>query len=149
MYTLASCNCPATAMTHEPLIDVLLRINQGRLRLRLVVMPTWRSLRQPFRDYDGKDSYDSARVTAWTDNTPSDPKLFSAIWLCAKGITYEDIVHEAVHAACAYYTRLEGRPVFKDSGLDIEDEQLAYPTGRIVARIIRELRKAGIEIKDR
>ena len=111
-------------------------------------MPTWQSLRHEFRHCDAEGPYNSAGVMAWTNQNPEEPKLFAAIWLCRKAITYEDIVHEAVHAACAYNTRLEGRPVFKDSGLEIPDEQLAYPTGRIVARIIRALRKAGIEIKD-
>ena len=66
-----------------------------------------------------------------------DPNYFAVMGLCKHHLTAEVVVHECVHAAYAYEKRHKGQFwIDKD---ELDEEHIAYPTGRIAKVIFRRL----------
>lgn len=72
-----------------------------------------------------------------------DPRYFAVMALINGYLTAEHITHESVHAGIAYNLRTRG--VFDWPGAeDMEEENVAYPIGRIARYVADACRRAGL-----
>lgn len=71
-----------------------------------------------------------------------DPNYFAIMGLCMHHLTPEVIIHECVHAAYAYEKRHKGEFwIDKD---ELDEEHIAYPTGRIAKVVLRRLAEKNL-----
>lgn len=71
-----------------------------------------------------------------------DPRYLCVIALCRKHITVEIVMHEAVHAGFAWAKRKVRAP-WDACSLDLDEESVCYPAGRIASDMCYALEKAG------
>lgn len=74
----------------------------------------------------------------------NDPRYFCVIGLVKGRCGMEVMAHESVHAAYAYVKRLEPPVAWARHAKHFDEEEIAYPAGRIAAEINRELWDAGV-----
>lgn len=90
-------------------------------------------------------SYEKTKVRPAGDPRPDlvrvyvNARYFCIIGLCVGYLGTEVLTHEATHAGYAYAKRV-GRNVWGRIN-DFDEEQIAYPTGRIAAELVRFLRR--------
>ena len=72
-----------------------------------------------------------------------DPRYFCVIALTKNNLTMEVITHESVHAAYCFIKRKSRTPWAK-LAKENDEEEVAYPAGRIAAAINRELYKRNL-----
>lgn len=86
------------------------------------------------------ESYaDPKKVRKWSE---VDPNYFAVMGLCLDFLTPEVLIHECVHAAYAYEKRRKG--MFWIDKDEIDEEHIAYPTGRIAKVLMRRLAEKNL-----
>lgn len=136
-----------------------IRINTGGLRAKLFVFDTPTNLRRFWRDtlghslgrgclgavnrlstfamsVDDSGEFSSHRIEV-------DRRFFCVIGLCRKHLNMEIISHECVHVGYAFAAR-RARCWWDQLALDMDEECVAYPTGRAAAAINRFLHDCGL-----
>ncbi len=92
----------------------------------------------------------------------ADPRYFCIVGFAIGSINMEIITHEAVHAGFAYAKRVKRSP-YKAEALNNDEEEIAYPVGRIARGINmmfhdlgvyddqrrREARQSGSDVRKR
>lgn len=129
------------------------RINRGRLRLKLLVFRKPAHLLYFWKHALGKASLGKGCLGAvnslkilWDDTVTGkrrqevDPRYFAIMGLCADHLGMEILSHEAVHAGYAYAQRVGTHSPWHDA-FDLDEEHLAYPTGRVACEVLRTLRR--------
>lgn len=102
----------------------------GRLRGRVVVFKTQKSMREQFREaFDVILPQDTAAAVVVLETG----NYFCCMGFAKKTLTMEFICHEAVHAAHAYRARVK-RDIYPGEEGD-EEERIAYPAGKIASVI--------------
>jgi hypothetical protein len=129
----------------------------GRLAAKLLIFDTTKSLRSFWRDALGHDlgskclgavnalAQERTKFTKGKPETTTlhvDRRYFCIIGLVKGYLNSEIISHEATHAGFAYHKRVK-RNVWGKIG-DFDEEQVAYPTGRITDAINRFLHRKKI-----
>ena len=130
-----------------------IQINRGRLRLKLLVFYKPVQLRAFWKNVLGKDSLgkgclgavNSLQVMCENPATGArrkevDGGYFAIMGLCAEHLGMEILSHEAVHAGFAYAQRVGNHSPWHDA-FDLDEEHLAYPTGRVACEVLRTLRR--------
>lgn len=72
-----------------------------------------------------------------------DPRYFAIMGLCVDHLGMEIITHESVHAGISYAQRTGYRNLWHDP-MDMDEEKIAYPVGRIARNVVLSLRKAKL-----
>lgn len=72
-----------------------------------------------------------------------DKRFFCVMGLCLGNLSMEIICHESVHAGLAYARRVGKMSPFKN-GMDMEEEYICYPAGRIAGEINRILHENNL-----
>ena len=129
------------------------RINRGRLRLKLLVFRKPAHLIYFWKHALGKASLGKGCLGAvnslkilWDDTVTGkrhqevDPRYFAIMGLCADHLGMEILSHEAVHAGYAYAQRVGTHSPWHNA-FDLDEEHLAYPTGRVACEVLRTLRR--------
>jgi len=129
------------------------RINRGRLRLKLLVFQKPVHLRRFWTKALGKASLGKGCLGAVNSlkilhENPAtgekkqevDPRYFAIMGLCMDHLGMEILSHEAVHAGYAYAQRVGTHSPWHDA-FDLDEEHLAYPTGRVACEVLRALRR--------
>jgi len=72
-----------------------------------------------------------------------DSRYFAIMGLCVDYLGMEILTHESVHAGISYAKRTKKRNLWHDP-MDMDEEQIAYPVGRIARNLVISLRKAKL-----
>lgn len=72
-----------------------------------------------------------------------DPRYFAIMGLCVDHLGMEILTHESVHAGISYAKRTKKRNLWHDP-MAMNEEQIAYPVGRIARNLVISLRKAKL-----
>ena len=72
-----------------------------------------------------------------------DPRYFAIMGLCVDHLGMEILTHESVHAGISYAKRTHYRNLWHDP-MDMDEEKIAYPVGRIARNVVLSLRKAKL-----
>lgn len=63
-----------------------------------------------------------------------DPRYYCVIGLCKDHLTMEIICHESVHAGFSYAKRIKRSP-WDEQAIDMDEELICYPSGKIASCI--------------
>lgn len=143
---------PKTMATHPEVTGLLGEADiavspHARLRTKVLVFESNPHMRRFTRKVLGKPKAACARTLGLCQplciHTPTgwevDPRYVSVVCLLRDHLTPEIIVHEAVHAGFAYAARQRCKQWVKGDAMD--EEEIAYPVGRIADGINRFLHK--------
>lgn len=131
------------------------RVNNGRLRAKLLVFRTPRDLNRFWKTHIGQSlgRYCLGAVNTLTTEVVSfpsgrkrieaDARFFCVIGLVKPHLTMRIISHEAVHAAFAFAKR-RARSEWDDRALEFDEEAVAYPAGEIARGIVVALTRAHL-----
>lgn len=72
-----------------------------------------------------------------------DPRYFAIMGLCVGHLGMEILTHESVHAGISYAKRTGYRNLWHDP-MDMDEEKIAYPVGRIARNLVLSLRRAKL-----
>lgn len=127
----------------------------SRLKMKLLVFKTPSMLRSFWKSGLGKASLGKGCLGAVnslgfelqkSDGSTVhvfDPRYFAIMGLCADHLGMEIITHEAVHAGISYAKRTGYRNLWHDP-MDMDEEKIAYPVGKIARNVVLSLRKARL-----
>ena len=131
-------------------------LGSSRLKLKLMVFQMTANLKRFWKDAMGKGSLgkgcigavnslacENIDVCSGKSKMECDSRYFAIMGLCVDHLGMEVITHESVHAGISYTKRTGSRNLWHDP-LDMDEEKIAYPVGKIAANIVRSLRKAKL-----
>lgn len=72
-----------------------------------------------------------------------DPTFFCVMGLLVTHLGMEIITHESIHAGFNYAKRVNRRNLFHNS-LELDEEEVCYPSGRIASGVNKLLRESGL-----
>ncbi len=134
-------------------LETDVRINRGRLRLKLLVFHKpihlqrfWsRVLKKAPLGRGCLGAVNSLKILHENPATGEqkqevDRRYFAIMGLCSEHLGMEILSHEAVHAGYAYAQRVGKHSPWHDA-FDLDEEHLAYPTGRVACEVVRALRR--------
>jgi hypothetical protein len=130
-------------------------IGSSRLKLKLLVFHKPKHLRHFWKKGLGKPdlgkrcfgAVNSMGYELFRNGKPYahvyDPRYFAIMGLCVDHLGMEILTHEAVHAGIAYAKRTKTRNLWHDP-MDLDEESIAYPVGRIARNVLLSLRKVKL-----
>ena len=129
--------------------DILVR-GYGTMRAKLLVFPSATKLVKFWDKALGRKLGRKCAgcVSAMATEDPEgvisvDPRYFCVIGLSKNNLSMEVITHESVHAGFAYSKR-HRKDFWVKQGPDFDEEDVAYPAGRIAKRINAFLYDKGL-----
>lgn len=145
-----------------------IRVSGGsRLRAKLLVFKTNKQMRMFFKnvlDREGsvcpktlgiccalstvREKYAKGEAKPVWEIYEVDPRYFCVVCLLERHLTLEIISHESVHAGFAYVSRQNQKQWVKGEDV-LDEEEICYPAGRVVAGICALLHEQGLPVVNR
>lgn len=119
------------------ILEMSLPLPSTSLKFRVVVYSSIKSA--ALAEGVGRSCRAACRPLCWTGDA-----VFELLFL-RNHLTFENVVHECVHAAFAVQRRLGARPY--PHATHCSEEQLAYPAGEIANAVMNALFDAGMAVK--